>query len=76
MNYTGNNKLRNEIAEISNEFSDMGGKFRLLLDDIFQRSNENDDLVEMIAYQILLDIHTELSQLCRRMAELDSKFLD
>ncbi|MIF51101.1 hypothetical protein EL09_15405 [Salmonella enterica subsp. enterica] len=74
MNYTGNEELRNKVAEISNEFSDMSEKLRLLLDKQFRDGSE--DLVQLLTSQILLDIHTDFADLCRRMAALDSQFLD
>ncbi|EDT2963666.1 hypothetical protein EK72_004566 [Salmonella enterica subsp. enterica] len=52
----------------------MSEKLRLLLDKQFRDGSE--DLVQLLTSQILLDIHTDFADLCRRMAALDSQFLD
>ncbi|EAS1759900.1 hypothetical protein BH012_20050 [Salmonella enterica] len=74
MNYAGNEVLRNEVAGIANEFYEMREKFQLLLDKRLQSGSE--DLVEMLTAQALLDIHNDFAHLCRRMAQLDSQFID
>lgn len=74
MNYTGYEVLRNEVAQVSNEFCMMSDKLRKLLDDKIKRNSDN--LVENLTVRMLLDIHNDFAHLCRRLYDLDSQFLD
>lgn len=73
MNYSGNEELRQDIAVLSNDMSELRQQIKLL-EQKYRWSSK--DLAQNLAGQTIRMVNEKFAQLCRDIYELDLVFSD